>query len=184
MHPAVRDAAPAEKRSLGSVDARVSVPFRRGRFDRPALHEPTRRRVGQINPRQVPEQLVDRPQRLQQGSVSHALQVGQREGVGKLEWAHLRAPQGRKMSAAAQTRADVFGQGAQVGPRPDACFELDLAAVERANAEPVDDDLSRLPLDVLPRTGVRVVGLAILLDRKSTRLNSSHSQQSRMPSSA
>ena len=35
-----------------------------------------------------------------------------------------------------------------------------------------------------PVTGVQAVGSVGTIDRKSTRLNSSHSQQSRMPSSA
>ena len=33
-------------------------------------------------------------------------------------------------------------------------------------------------------TGVQTCGAGVFKDRKSTRLNSSHSQQSRMPSSA
>ena len=56
-------------------------------------------------------------------------------------------------------------------------------------------DLERYPLEgpdapayhealVRGRAGLTSQGCAVLPDRKSTRLNSSHSQQSRMPSSA
>ena len=49
-----------------------------------------------------------------------------------------------------------------------------------------DEDLERLEfiLNLARDLGVNISGIAIILDRKSTRLNSSHTLLSRMPSSA
>ena len=41
-----------------------------------------------------------------------------------------------------------------------------------------------LAVDIFDRSGIRMYFFVTAEDRKSTRLNSSHSQQSRMPSSA
>ena len=63
------------------------------------------------------------------------------------------------------------------------CILLSAAAVIAILNEPIDSSFKMawiIPVLVIPVFGV----LLYILDRKSTRLNSSHSRASRMPSSA
>ena len=75
MQPAVCDTAPAQKRVSGTIDAHVPEAVRSRLFDRLALQEAPRRRVGQIDLWQIPEQLVDGSQAFEQDIGSHALRA-------------------------------------------------------------------------------------------------------------
>src|ERR1035437_7129114 len=90
------------------------------------------------------------------------------------ELGNRRPAEAREVGSDAQLLPQFVGQAADIGPRRYPAAEIDQVTVQVQDRKFLHFHLDRLKLDFLLLAGQLVGWDALDLDRKSTRLNSSH----------